>query len=207
MRAGIVLFLLWINLSVPCSAQDGRSHAREGRPQSAEGSRTGFRSQESRGKKTPAAPRHAPSSQKDVPPRYRSSEGQDSSPPVQVPRQRPDRPIRDEHKRVFETVRTGLVSGQISSLSEHMGAQVYVNLREGESGYFGANQAYYLLENYLRTRKFSSLEFNTMGEDESTPYATGVAGFDHKGSQESAQVYVSLSEVGERWVISQIKIY
>ncbi len=209
MRAGIVLFLLGISLGAVCSAQEGRAHAREGRPQSAEGSHT--RSQEPREKKkTPTAPRHAPSSQKEpetVPSRHRSSEGQDSAPPVQEQRQRPDRPIREEHKRVFETVRSGLVSGQVSSLSEHMGAQVYVNLRGGESGYFSANQAYYLLENYLRTRKFSSLEFNTMGEDESTPYATGIAGFDHKGSQESAQVYVSLSEVGEQWVISQIKIY
>jgi len=210
MRVCIVLWLLAISLGPAGLAQEGRSRPHEARVQTDRGSRTGSHSQEPRERKKQADPKRVPSPQRNArpdPSRDSSRDEQDSSPAAQAPRKQTDQPARTEHKRVFDTVRSGLVSGQISSFSEHMGAQVYVNLRGGESGYFSANQAYYLLENYVKTRKFSNFEFNTTGEDEATPYATGTAGFDHKGSQENAQVYVSLSEVGDRWVISQIKIY
>ena len=88
-----------------------------------------------------------------------------------------------------------------------MGSQVYVNLRGGESGYYSANQAYYLLENYFKTRRLVNFNFTTIGESDSNPYATGSAGFNEKGSRERAQVYVSLSLAGNRWVITQINIY
>jgi hypothetical protein len=108
---------------------------------------------------------------------------------------------------VFDLVKDGLNGGKISSLSELLAPQVHVALKGGESGYFSSGQAYYVLENYFQSKKISGLEFSTLEESGVTPYATGSAGFQHKGSRESAQVYVSLSHLGERWVITQIKIY
>jgi hypothetical protein len=112
-----------------------------------------------------------------------------------------------DHQKVFETVRKGLSSGQIGSFSDLLGPQVHVTLKGGESGYYSPGQAYYVLEKYLHSHRLSELEFNNMGETGETPFAAGKGALSNKGGQEGAQVYVSLSQVGERWVISQIKIY
>lgn len=88
-----------------------------------------------------------------------------------------------------------------------MASQVYVNLRGGESGYYSANQAHYVLENYLKSRKLVNLKFSTIGESEARPYATGSAVSVQRGIREIAQVYVSLGRSGDRWYITQINIY
>jgi len=117
------------------------------------------------------------------------------------------KPTREDYRSVFDRVQQGMKTGNVGTFSQHFGSQVLFNLRGGESGYYSSNQAYYLLENYLKTRKPVYFDFSTIGESESNPYATGSAGFNVKGSREVAQIYVSLSWVGERWVISQINIY
>jgi hypothetical protein len=114
---------------------------------------------------------------------------------------------RAPYRPVFDLMQQGMSSGNITLFTSHFGSQVLVNLRGGESGYYSANQAYYVLEGYLRSRRILHFNFSSIGESESNPYATGSAGFNFKGSRENAQVYVSLSWVGDRWVITQINIY
>jgi hypothetical protein len=121
--------------------------------------------------------------------------------------QEPEKTIADAHRRIFTQVQEGLASGNVRSISSNFGSQVYMNLRGGESGYFSSNQAYYVLENYLKTRKLVNISFSTTGELESRPYATGSAALIDRGNREIAQVYVSLAQVGEKWIITQINIY
>jgi hypothetical protein len=123
-------------------------------------------------------------------------------------------PVRDksgdrkrEYDNIFSSVQRGISAGSVETFSDHMAPQVYVNLRGGESGYYSASQAYYLLDNYFRTRKFGNFNFTTVGESDSNPYATGSARCTIRGGREFAQIYVSLSRTGERWVITQINIY
>jgi hypothetical protein len=109
--------------------------------------------------------------------------------------------------KVFKSFQDGIRAGNITLFSQHLASQVYVNLRGGESGYYSDNQVHYVLRNYLRAKRLASFDFTTVGESESNPYATGSAVFIVKGTREIAQVYVSLSFAGERWVITQINIY
>ncbi len=55
----------------------------------------------------------------------------------------------------------------------------------------------------------SQLSISLRGEGSGTysSIATGSASFTLKGGRETAQVYLSLSRSGDRWVISQINIY
>lgn len=154
-----------------------------------------------------------------------SPEGKRGSDSIKAPRSMPfkqglapDEPVSGAQKypppqsdrgylRVFDHVRDGLASGNYAMFAPHMASQVMMNLRGGESGTYSANQAYYVLENYFRARRILHLEFTTVGESETNPYATGSAGVNIKGSRELVQVYVSLSRTGDRWVITQINIY
>ncbi len=111
------------------------------------------------------------------------------------------------YHELFGTVQRGLASGSAAAFSGNLAPQVYVNLRGGESGYYSANQAHYVLENYFKTRRLVNLKFSTIGESEANPYATGSATFVERGTRGLAQVYVSLTRSGERWIITQINIY
>jgi hypothetical protein len=112
-----------------------------------------------------------------------------------------------EYMRLFDGVQQGLASGKVRLISQHLGGQVYMQLRGGETGYFGAGQAYYLLENYLKSHRFANVRFSTVGGSGAMPYATGSAVYNFKGSREYAQVYVALSFTGDRWVITRLNIY
>ena len=114
---------------------------------------------------------------------------------------------REEYRKLFGVIQSSLASGNISALAPFLSPQVQVNFRGAESGYYSANQAYYLLDNYFRSRKVLGFEFSTIGESDSNPYATGGASFNFKGTREYAQVYVSLSRSGRKWLITQINIY
>ncbi len=111
------------------------------------------------------------------------------------------------YHELFGTVQRGLASGSAAVFSGALAPQVYVNLRGGESGYYSANQAHYVLENYFKSRRLFNVKFSTIGESDANPYATGSATFVERGTRSIAQVYVSLTRSGERWIITQINIY
>lgn len=110
-------------------------------------------------------------------------------------------------RSVFLEIQQGIAAGSISSFSPHFHSQVHVTLRGAESGLFSASQAYYLLLNYFRDRKSAGFSFTTYGDSGVNPYATGGIVFNVHGIRENAQVYVALSNIGSRWVITHINIY
>ncbi len=113
----------------------------------------------------------------------------------------------EQSRKVFEAVRQGLEKGTIESFAGLLAPQVQINLRGGESGYYSSHQAFYLLESYLRTRQLVNLRFSTVGESDTSPFATGGAEISIKGSREYVQVYVALSRAGDHWVISRLNVY
>ncbi len=108
---------------------------------------------------------------------------------------------------VFSDIQQGITSANVSLFASHFNTQVHVTLRGGESGLYSANQAYYLLQNYLRDRKPAGFKFSTYGDSTTNPYATGSAAFNVRGNRERAQIYAALAYNGDRWVITHINIY
>jgi hypothetical protein len=84
---------------------------------------------------------------------------------------------------------------------------VYLNIRGAESGYFSANQAHYVLQNFFNQHKPVSFSFTSYGESGGSPYATGRGSINVKGNREFIQIYVSLAKFKDRWVIGQFNIY
>lgn len=113
----------------------------------------------------------------------------------------------EECRKVFESVKNGLAQSNVSAFSGQMAPQVYINLRGGESGYFSASQAYYVLEGFMRNRRLLYVDFSSYGDSGAMPYATGSVAFNIKGSRETAQVYVSLTRHDGRWLVAQINIH
>ena len=112
-----------------------------------------------------------------------------------------------DYQSIFDDVQAGILSGNVSLFAKYFAPQVDVSLRGGESGTFSSNQAFYVFEDFFRSRKFGRLRFSTVGEVESNPYATGSADFVYKGNRQLVQVYVALTDAGEKHVITQLNIY
>ncbi|MGB2958303.1 MAG: DUF4783 domain-containing protein [Bacteroidota bacterium] len=108
---------------------------------------------------------------------------------------------------VFTSVEQGLVSGSPEVFAQHLATRLYVSLPEEQGGSFSADQVYYLLDGFLRNNALSGFRFTTVDSSGTTPYATGGTSLSVKGAERQAQVYVSLSYVAERWVITKINIY
>ncbi len=113
----------------------------------------------------------------------------------------------EDFRIVFEEIEHGVETGNVGAFSSHLATQVQVSLKESESGYYSSSHAYYLLENFFKTRKVVSFSFASVGEMETTPYGVGTAMLNTKGMREAVQVYVALMKSDGRWVISEINIY
>lgn len=108
-------------------------------------------------------------------------------------------------KNVFAAVSAGLATGNVSGFSKFITNQTYLSLSSSVSGYFSPNQAYYILQDFLKNGNPVSFKF-TMMETEGNPYATGVIYFESRNRKSTAQVYISLTKSGSNWYISQLTI-
>jgi hypothetical protein len=107
---------------------------------------------------------------------------------------------------IFNSIEQGIGKGEVSLLSAYFNNQTYFSLSNGINGYYSSNQAFYLLEDFFKLFKVISFRFNNIKEHKSNPYATGLYFYEYKGKRASAQVYVSLTRVGNNWKITQITI-
>jgi hypothetical protein len=134
----------------------------------------------------------------------------------------PDRPSRSvqtespgvmglqnsELVEVMRSVEKAIADGSPSSLAPYFEGPVYISITGGEQGYFSANQALSILQNYFHQRKpVSFFFFSNVSERALAPYATGRFSFLRKGNRESAQVYVAFSQQRSRWIVAQLNIY
>ncbi len=114
---------------------------------------------------------------------------------------------KTQHNEIFNLIERGIKGSDISEFSVFFGKQIYLNLKSGENGLFSANQAYYILQNYLSNRKIIDFNFNSFGYADDIPFAVGNLVFKYKNNHIFAQVYVSLVSTEGKWVIDKINIY
>ncbi len=112
-----------------------------------------------------------------------------------------------EGEDVFRTVQQSIVKGDFDELTRHFGKHIYLNMRSIESGYYSANHAQFVVQNFFNVHKPISFSFTTYGESGGAPYATGRGSINVKGNREYIQVYVSLVKQRDRWVIAQFNVY
>lgn len=117
------------------------------------------------------------------------------------------KPQQAEVRKVFGQIEQGIVNASLNSSSANFAQQVFVNMSDGESGYFSANQTVSILQRFLSNRTSLSFEFSRFNDTGPAPYATGRLTSVSRGRRESAQIYVSLRHQASRWVITQFNIY
>lgn len=108
--------------------------------------------------------------------------------------------------KIINQIETAISKNDVESLSFHLGAQTYLNLPNGISGYYSSNQAYFVLEDFLKTYRMTSFSFKEINTGGNNPYATGNYDYEFKGKRDSAHIYLQLRNSGKSWTITQITI-
>lgn len=107
---------------------------------------------------------------------------------------------------LFNELENNIKDGNIVGISKYFGQQTYFSLSNGISGYYSANQAYYVLEDFFKLYKVTSFKFDHIKTDKNSSYATGKYAYDNKGKRSIAQVYISVKKIGNNWNITQLTI-
>jgi hypothetical protein len=100
----------------------------------------------------------------------------------------------------------GISDTKTSDISPYLASQVYLSFINGISGYYSSNQAYYVIEKFLKEYKVISFIFNKFKLNTTTPFAIGTYYYEHKGNRSEAKVFVTLKFTSKSWQITQISI-
>lgn len=108
--------------------------------------------------------------------------------------------------KIFSQFEEGLSSGTVDKFSNYFAGKNYISLRNGSTGYYSANQSYYVIKDYLSIYQPISFKLTNIVSDSSTPFASGVLRYSSKGIRGFAMVFISLQFTDNTWRISQITI-
>ena len=111
---------------------------------------------------------------------------------------------RNPAEIILNEIEGGIAKGNVAAIFKHLSPQTYFSLTNGIRGYYSSNQAYYILEDFFKIYHVVSFRFQSIKSEEGNPYATGNYYYEFKGKRESAQVYISLKNLGKNWKIIQI---
>ncbi len=108
--------------------------------------------------------------------------------------------------RIFANIEEGLPTGSIDRFSNYFADKTFISLFNGKSGYFSANQAYYVLKDFFGIYRPISFKIDNLVIDTINPFSSGTLRMSYRGIRKSAMVFISLQKYGDQWRISQITI-
>ncbi len=111
-----------------------------------------------------------------------------------------------EVNRLMIKIEEGLSNGSVDKFSGYFSPRNYLSLSKGPSGYFSANQSYYVIKDYLSINNPYSFNFTNIVTETNNPFAAGTLKFNNNGIRGSATVFVTLQLIDDQWRISQITI-
>lgn len=111
-----------------------------------------------------------------------------------------------QEELIFKEIESGVKEGNVERISKYFGQQTYFSFSNGTNGYYSNNQAFYVLEDFLKLYRVTSFKLDNIKSDNNHSYATGKYNYDNKGQRSSAKVYISIKKIGTNWIITQFTI-
>ena len=107
---------------------------------------------------------------------------------------------------LFVKIEEGLNTGAVDKFSKYFSSKNYISLANGTSGYYSANQSYYVIKDFLSVYQPISFKLTNSVLETSNPFASGMFKFNNKGIRGNATVFIALQYLDNQWRISQITI-
>lgn len=106
---------------------------------------------------------------------------------------------------IFQKIETGINKNDVSLFAEFFSTQTYLSLSSGQTGYYSANQCFYIIQEFIKQYQPNNFKFSFKSKDKS-PYATAVYQSESSGRRKKSQVFISLARSGSTWKIAQFTI-
>lgn len=116
-------------------------------------------------------------------------------------------PASDRPSEIFREIERALVGEDSKSIAKFFGRKVFLGLEDREDAYYSSNQALLILQNFFETHRIITFRISSMSDSGSSPYATGGGSMKVKNARELVRIYIALTMVDNRWVISQFNLY
>ena len=114
--------------------------------------------------------------------------------------------IRKEAKEVLDEIEDAFKSGNVSVLRGLLAKKVFLNLFTGQNGLYSKDQTYFIMKNFFSNQPVKTFSFTRRADSADSPYAVGILKFRKPGMRSAAQVFISLTELQNEWVVNQITI-
>ena len=111
-----------------------------------------------------------------------------------------------QEELIFKEIESGIKDGNVERISKYFSQQTYFSFSNGINGYYSSNQAFYVVEDFLKLYRVTSFKLDNIKSDANHSYATGKYNYDNKGQRSTAQVYISIKKIGHNWIITQFTI-
>jgi hypothetical protein len=111
-----------------------------------------------------------------------------------------------EAMKIFALAEEGLATGSVDKFSSSFSERCYLSLKNGISGYYSSNQAYYVLKDFFSIYQPVSFRLNNTVTETPVPFAWGTFKFISRGIRGISNVFISLQRVENHYCISQITI-
>jgi len=111
-----------------------------------------------------------------------------------------------EAQKIFLRIEEGINTGAVDKFSNYFSAKNYFSFNGGTTGYYSANQSYYVIKDFLSIYQTISFKLTNIVTDTATPFASGNLRYNNKGIRGNAIVFISLQLIDNNWRISQITI-
>lgn len=110
-------------------------------------------------------------------------------------------------QRIINIVQRGINTGEVDLFSDFIAPKVYLSIPSNEQTYYSANQAYYILEKYFDTHKLQNFIFNNRGGSNGATFASGKGTAIIQDKLLRVQIYIALSKIKDRWMITQFHVF
>ena len=108
--------------------------------------------------------------------------------------------------KIFIHIEDGLNNNAVDKFAGYFSEKNFISLKNGNSGYFSANQSFYVIKDFLSIYKPISFKLTNIVTDSVNPFASGILKYNNNGIRGTAVVFISLQLVNNQWRISQITI-
>jgi len=111
-----------------------------------------------------------------------------------------------ETDKIFSQIENGFADNSVDKFSTFFSDKIFISLSSGTPKYYSANQAYYVIKNFLGIYNPTGFKFDRISSDSSNPFAWGELKYIKNGLKGKATIMVILANDKNQWKISQITI-
>ncbi len=112
----------------------------------------------------------------------------------------------NEAEKIFKLIEEGFANKSVDKFSSYFTAKIFISLSTGTPANYSANQAYYVIKDYLGIYNPTAFKFDFSSSESSNPFAWGELKYIKNGLKGKAKIFITLINEKNQWKISQITI-